>query len=324
MKNNFFIKTIVLVFAVVMLTVTAQAMTPIDGVAAIVNSQVITQNQLDKQVALIKSRLQKHHVALPGDQVLSQQVLQHMITQALQVQQAKRLGIKASSSDVNAAIQRIAQQNHLTVSQLYASVDKDGFSKQEFEAQIKKEILIQKAEAAEVGSKISISAQQVNDVLSVYKNNKSADEYQLGDIVIALPSSPSPAQVAQARNKAENIIAKLRKGESFQKLAAANSANPQAFQGGALPWQKLAMLPTPFVPYAKTMKAGQVAGPIRTPNGFHVIKLLAKRGSTGLQGTVKQQRREVEEMIFQRELQQASVNWIAQLRAQAYIKIPAN
>lgn len=293
---------------------------PFNGIAAVVNKSVITQDDLNNQVAMVKERLQQHHVQLPSEMVLKQQVLQQLIDRELQLQQAERAGIKVSPTQVDTAIKRIAEQNHLSVAQLYQSSEQDGYTKKSFRAEVSKEILMQLIQNHEVAARISISKQEVEDYLSILAHShRQLTEYHLGDILLALPESPSPAQVAKAEKKAQTVVAQLKHGANFEKLAVANSSGEEALKGGDLGWRKLAELPTPFVKDAESMKVGQVAGPIRTPNGFHVIKLLGMRHA-GLKGTRAEQEKQVEQMIFERQFNQQLLNWIAQLRAQAYIK----
>ena len=293
----------------------------INGIAAVVNDSLITNEDLNNQVNLIRVKLKKSHTAIPSLSELREQVLQQMIGRELQLQQVKNLKIKVSKKQLDTSINKIAVQNKMTTAQLYASAAKAGFSKAGFEKEISNEILMQMVQSKEVASRISISKQEVDDYLHVLSSDhKQADTYHLGDILVSLPASPSPAQVQAAKAKAAKMIKELKAGADFKKLAFSSSNGLHALQGGDLGWRKMAELPTPFVSYVEKMKNGQVDGPIRTPNGFHVIKLLGVK-SSGLKGTPEEKRKQVEQMIFERQFNQALINWVAQLRAQSYIKI---
>ncbi len=316
--KKYFIRLVAVLFCLVSVSAMADSF---NSIAAVVNNNVITQDDLNSQLAMIKKRLEHRSVQLPSDTILKQQVLQQLIDRELQLQQAQRLGIKVTSAQIDTAIKRIAAQNHLSVAQLYKSSEQDGYTKASFRSEVGKEILMQLVQGREVAARISISKQEVDDYLGVLaSSHRQLTEYRLGDILISLPESPSPTQVEAAQNKAKAVVEKLKKGGNFEKLALANSSGQQALQGGNLGWRKLAELPTPFVKDAESMKVGQVAGPIRTPNGFHVIKVLGIRHS-GLKGSHAEQEKQVEQMIFEREFSQQLMNWIAQLRAQAYIKV---
>ncbi|OGT29976.1 MAG: hypothetical protein A3E87_09575 [Gammaproteobacteria bacterium RIFCSPHIGHO2_12_FULL_35_23] len=300
----------------------AQAAQPLDSIAAVVNDQVITNAEINTKVNLIESQLQASNTPMPNPAALRTQVLQQMINETLQLQMASRYHLKVSKEQLEQALQHVAEQNGLTVEELYQSAEKNGFTVASFNKELKKEILMQMVQQQAVSSRISISEEEVDDYLAnLSKNQQGNSEYDVADILITLPDSPTPEQVQQAESNALKVVQQLKQGTNFKQLAIEVSGGAQALQGGDLGWRKLAELPTPFVPYAEKMKANQVAGPIRTPNGFHVIKLLGVRSVADSQGTPDEQRKQVEEMIYEREFNQALLNWIAQLRAQAYIKI---
>lgn len=265
----------------------------INRIVAIVNDKVITQAQLNDELIMIKKRLTQAGTPLPSDHVLKQQVLQQMINQTLQLQLADKTGIRVSNYELNAALQRIAKQNNQTLAGLYQAVKRDGWTVDSFRKEIRDEIIIQKLQNRELAPRVSISEQEVDDYLQASASKSNAmPEYHLGDILIALPDTPSPAQVMQAKKKAEAIMQKLKSGADFKKVAVAVSGDTEeALEGGDLGWRKLAELPTAFAAAVKNMKIGEVAGPIQAPNGFHIIKLLGKHnaalGRTAIEAEVQ-------------------------------------
>ncbi len=262
------------------------ALIPINRIVAIVNDDVITQAQLDHQVAIIKVQMKSKSAQLPSDKVLRSQMLQRMIDRKLQLQMAARTGISISKAELNAALKRIAKQNGTSLSALYKKVGTQGWTVKEFRQEIQDEITIQKLQGQKVASRISISQQEVQGSLQEAISNKAQvmEEYHVGDILIPLFATPTPKQVAAAQKKAKSIIKQLQKGADFKKLAAAES---QLNTGSDLGWRKLAELPQAFVTKISKMKTGGIDGPIQTPNGFHIIKLLGKRGAT-TSGTYEQ------------------------------------
>lgn len=294
---------------------------PINGIAAVVNDSIITQADLDKRIAAIKVQIQKSGAPAPSNGELCQQVLQQMIDRKLQLQKADELGLTATDSDVDKAMQHIAEQNHVSQAALMNMLKTNGINEKDFKSDIHDEILIQEAQGKFVASRISVSPEEVDDFMHDFvQTNNAATEFHLQDILIGLPDSPTTEQIAKAKAHADQIAAALRKGANFQQLAQANSKGEQALEGGDLGWKKLGELPTPFVTSVASMQTGQIAGPIQTPNGFHILKLLAVRNQSGLTGTPAQRKTQAENMIFQRKLQEDLINWISQLRAQAYIK----
>ncbi|MBU0455366.1 MAG: peptidylprolyl isomerase [Pseudomonadota bacterium] len=251
----------------------------LDRIAAVVNDDVITETQLDNQVRLAQAQLKRQNIQMPNTAELRKNILQHMIDLKLQLQLAKRSNIEISNTELNQAIRRLSAQNHLTQAQMYASVQQEGLSIQTFRDQLKKELTVQKLQGQMIASRIQITPQEVNDYLQA-NPAQTSPQYHLANILIALPDEPTPAQLKTVRDKAEAIVKKLRSGTDFKQLAATESRGSQALQGGDLGWRKAAELPEVFASHVKHMKQGEVAGPIQTPNGFHIIKLLGVKGAT--------------------------------------------
>lgn len=258
---------------------------PLDSVVAVVNDQVITSTQFNHQIDLVKKQLTASHTPFPPEAQLRHQVLQHMIDVSLQKQIGKTAGISISDDALNQTIGQIAAENNLTVAQLSQKLTEQGINYNDYRAQIQEEMLIAQIDQQAVGGTITISPQEVSDMLRTVKMNDLTGDtqsamaaYHLKDIVIELPDSPTTDQIQQAQKQAVALVAKLRGGADFSQTAVGVSQDQSALQGGDLGWRKLAELPDPFIPYVKTMQTGDIAGPIRTPNGFHIIKLVEAQG----------------------------------------------
>jgi peptidyl-prolyl cis-trans isomerase SurA len=316
--SHFFLRTGLVLFGLCAVCPANASTTPINSIAAIVNNKVITAGQLNQQTALFKSRYHGKPNTLPSNTVLKEQILQQMINQSLQLQLAKRSGITVSSAKLNHALQNIAKENHKTLKQLYKTMESKGFSVADFRQEIRKEILTQTLQGRDVASKVNISQQQINDFLQ--RNRPLKVQYHIADILIGLPSIPTPAQIQKAKNKAQHLMAQLKKGANFKRLAIANSSAKTALKGGDLGWRKLAELPSVFSTRVVSMNPNSVAGPLRAPNGFHIIKLIAIKHAA-LPKSRAAQRKQITELLFQQQFRQALITWLAQLRAQAYIKV---
>lgn len=252
---------------------TNQPMT-LDSVVAIVNTDVITQSELNQAVQMAQNELQQTNTPQPSPQQLQMQVLNQLIDHKVELQTATRMGITVSEDQLNQAIQGIAAKNKLTVSQMRDALAQQGINFAQYRKQIKEQMIIQQLLQRAVGSNINITPQDVkNAENSPYVLAQKHDEYHVDDILIALPDEPSSAQVQDAYAKAQSIITQLQKGANFKTLAAANSDGEEAMKGGDLGWRSLEELPTVFAAKVVNMKPGDVAGPIRTGNGIHVIKL---------------------------------------------------
>jgi|GEM_PF-7133743 len=218
---------------------TASTTTPINSIAAIVNSEVITTVELAKQQAFFAANLQASHTELPPEDVLRNQVLDQMIDQNLQLQIAKQNGIQVDDTDVTAAVKNIATKNGKTIAEMYASVRPMGLTPAAFRDEIRKELIINKLQEQQVASKITITPEEVADYLNS-NAGQSLDtiEYHLGDILVTFPSgAPTAAQINETKQKAQDILANIKKGADFQTVAVANSKGDNALQGGDLAHQ---------------------------------------------------------------------------------------
>jgi len=268
---------------IAMLTLLLQAFTvgaqPLDKVVAIVNDGVITESELNVQVEILKKQIQAKNMQLPSETVLRKQVLQHLIDVDLQLQLAKRNDITVDTTDLNEAINKIATSNHLNLSQLREAIKQQGLSWQDFRENIRKEILISRIQQKAIDKDISVSAAQVEEYLKTAKNDdKSHQTFHLQNIVIPLPEEPTTEQLKKARAKADDLLGKLKRGSDFSRLAIAESSGEFALEGGDLGPRHLAELPEIFAKQVVNMRTGQVVGPIRTGNGFQLIKLIAISG----------------------------------------------
>ncbi len=251
----------------------------LDKVVAIVNDGVITSSELDKQVELSRKQIQAQKMQMPQESVLRKQVLQHLIDVDLQLQMAKQNGITIDSSELNSAIERIATMNNITLAQLRDEITKQGISWKEYRDNIRKEMLISRLQQKAVGKDISITNEQVEQYLKTASKADNAQlTYHLQNIVIPLNEEPTTEQLKKAKANAENLLAKIKKGEDFSRLAIEESSGEVALEGGDLGERHLAELPEIFAKEVIKMKVGQVVGPLRTGNGFQLIKLVAIGG----------------------------------------------
>mgnify|MGYP000016303922 CR=1 FL=1 len=259
------------------LTVMAQ---PLDKVVAIVNDGVITSSELNTQVELLRQQLQAKQMQLPSETALRKQVLQHLIDVDLQLQLAKQNDITVDSTDLNDAISKIATNNHLSLSQLREEVGKQGLKWDAFRENIRKEILISRIQQKAIGRDFVVTSEQVEEYLKTAQHdNKAQQSFHIQNIVIPLPEEPTTEQLNKARQKASDLLAKIKKGDDFSRLAIAESSGEFALEGGDLGERHLAELPEIFAKTVINMSAGQVSGPIRTGNGFQLIKLVSIGGS---------------------------------------------
>lgn len=252
---------------------------PLDKVVAVVNDGVITESELNSQVEILRQQLLAKRVQLPEEKILRKQVLQHLIDVDLQIQLAKQNDITVDSNDLNDAISKIAEANNLSLTQLREEIVKQGMAWEAYRENVRKEILISRVQQKAVGREINISKEQVEDYLKIaVSETKPEQTYQIQNIVIPLPEDPTSSQLTKALQKSRDLLAKIKQGEDFSRLAIAESSGEFALEGGDLGSRHLAELPEVFAKEVARMKVGEVAGPIRTGNGVQLIKLIASNG----------------------------------------------
>ncbi len=247
----------------------------LDQIVAVVEDGVITAGELGEKVAMVKKGLRQSNTPLPPDKVLISQVLERMIIDKIQAQLAEKAGIKADEETVRAAVQSIAERNRLSVDDFRSSLAAEGIVYADFLEQIHNEIVISRLRSNQVNSQVKVSDREIENYLKSKNSASSTDiEYLLGHILISTPRAASPADVQSAKEKADKLIADIRKGTDFKQAALGSSDDEQALKGGDLGWRKKSQIPSIFVDLVDKMKEGDVDGPIRSSSGFHIIKML--------------------------------------------------
>lgn len=247
-----------------------------DRIVAVVEDGVILESELNHKVRTIKRGLEQSDTTLPPDSVLARQVLERMIVEKIQLQLAERSGIRVDDETLRMAVKQIAERNKISVDELRESLEAEGVSYADFLNQIRSEITVGRFRTNQVNSQVKVSDREVDHYLEVQqKAGVNADsEFLLGHILIATPQAAAPADVQKAKDKADSLLVELKGGKDFKQLALQSSDDEEALKGGDLGWRKLAQIPTLFAELVPTMREGDVQGPIRSPNGFHIIKLL--------------------------------------------------
>jgi peptidyl-prolyl cis-trans isomerase SurA len=278
----------ILIFLVLLSTLVVAEAAPLDKVVAIINDNVITSSELETQVEALRQQITSKNMQLPPEDVLRKQVLQHLIDVELQLQLAKRNDLTIDNTELNEAITKIAQNNKISMTQLREEIIKQGIGWEEYRENIRKEMLLNRLQQKAVGKDIVVSTQQVEDYLKTADHNeKSQQTYHLQNIVVPLPEEPTSEQVNKAKEKAQVLLGKIKQGDDFNRMAIAESSGEYALEGGDLGERHLAELPEVFADKVTGMKVGEVVGPIRTGNGFQLIKLVAIGGNDGHHQVVK-------------------------------------
>lgn len=249
----------------------------LDRVLAVVNSEVITRLELDDQVKLAARELTRQGTTLPDRTMLEKQLLERMITTRVMAQHARETGVRVDEQQVDRALARIAEQNKFKPDELEQYLREEGIDIARYREDLRNDIIVARLREREVESRITVSEAEVDRFLKGQKAEGRNDEFNLLHILVTLPEAASPEQIQSRRSRAEEALARLRKGEDFKQVSATYSDAPNALQGGDLGWRPVGRLPTIFAQALGGMKPGDVSGVLRSPAGFHIIKLAEKR-----------------------------------------------
>lgn len=274
------------------------ASSALDAIVAVVDDDVITRRELDATTARIEAQMRQRKAPIPPRPVLEKQVLDRLILNQLQFRTAERNGITVDDATLNAAIETLAQRNNMNLTQLRQTVEKEGTSFAQFRDDVRRELMGARLRQKLVDSQIQVSEQDVDSLQAQLAMDQTAGgasedkasgnegtgggarEYRVAQILIALPEGASPHQVEEAKRKAEEVLAQLRQGADFGQMAIRVSASQQALEGGEIGWRAVEQLPTVFSAVVPRLKPGQISDLIRSPSGFHIVKLLEVRGGS--------------------------------------------
>jgi peptidyl-prolyl cis-trans isomerase SurA len=249
----------------------------LDRIAAIVNDGLVLKSELDAQMDAVTKRLQEQKVELPSQSVLKQQVLDRLILQEIQAQHAKRVGLTVSDEQLNSALQEIASRNKIPFDQLPTALAAQGVDYKQYRESMRKELTLSTLRQRDVISHINVSPHELEQFLARQQSSAANDEFNVSHILLSLPEAATPQQLEEITHKAQDLAARASKGEDFGQLAIANSNSQTALDGGQLGWRKGTQLPEFILQLVTHMKAGDVSAPVRTPSGFHIVKLNERR-----------------------------------------------
>ncbi len=260
---------------------TATAPKLLDDIRVVVNDDVITRLELDERMRVVISQLQRQGTKLPDRNILEKQVLERMIMEKLQMQFAKETGVQVDDVQLEGALQRIAQQNKFpSLPAFRAKLEKEGIDFAKFREEIRGEMLTGRLREREVDSKLVISEADIEAFLATQETQgNKGEELKLAHILVVVPEQATAVGIRNFQRKAEDALAKLKGGAPFSQVAAGYSDARDALQGGELGWRPTNQLPALLSEPLASMKPGELSPILRSPSGFHIIKLLDRRSS---------------------------------------------
>lgn len=251
----------------------------IDRIVAVVEEDVIMATELDKRLQVIIRRFTQRKETVPPVDLLKKQVLEHLIVERLQLQMAERRGIRIDDLTLNESMRNIARRNDLGLEGFREKLLDGGIDYVDFREQVRKELIIDALRARVVDRKVQVTDQEIADLISSQMGVADSElEYRLNHILVTLPEAASAEQIKKVRTKAEAIRGRILTGEDFRQLAMSESEGQKALDGGDLGWRKTSQLPTIFARHVSDMKVGEISELIRSPSGFHIIRLTDRKG----------------------------------------------
>ena len=258
----------------------------LDGIVAVVGDDVITERELVERINLAEQQLAQRGARAPNRDVLIRQVMERMVVERVQLQEARRVGINIDEITLNRTMESIAAENNLTLLQLRNALAAEGVDFAAFRQQIRDELTIAQLRRRQVDNRLRVGEQEIDDLIAAESGAIDRDiRYQLSHILIALPQGADSATIAAAREKAEGLRARARAGEDFAGLAISHSDAPDALDGGDMGWRGAADIPTLFARNVILMRPGEISPVLRSPNGFHIVKLSDREAGAELKVT---------------------------------------
>lgn len=251
---------------------------PMDRIVAVVNDEIILESELLEMEGTIRQQLRQREARIPPADILRSQVLERLIMTRLQVQQARKVGVRVGDDALNAALKEIASRNNLTLRQFRDVLENDGFSFADFRESIREEMIISRLRKSQVEDRVVVSEREVDNFLANQSvQADSEEEFQLQHILISVPEAALPEQVQAANEKLEKVQSLLAEGADFAEVAAGYSDAETALEGGELGWRKQGELPSLFADVVPALSVGEVSQALRAGGGYHLVRLKDKK-----------------------------------------------
>ena len=284
-------RTLLLALLLLPLAAAGQKVALVDRIVAVVNKDVITATELDDAVAGAERQLRRQGTRLPERPQLERQMLERLIIDKAQMQLARDTGLRVDESQLDRAVQRVAQNNNMSLAEFRKALERDGVPFNAWREDLREQMLLNRLREREVDDKIQVSDSEIDLFLADLKTRPESVEYQVAHILVRVPEQSAPDRIEAARARAQRALNESRAGADFASLAASYSDAPDALQGGALGWRSHDRLPELFSSALAGMAPDSVSELMRSPAGFHIVKLHERRGAAPAQRPARAHRR---------------------------------
>ncbi|HQR59932.1 MAG TPA: peptidylprolyl isomerase [Methylophilaceae bacterium] len=258
-----------------------EGVTPIDRIVAVVDNDVITLGELQDRIRIVVGQIEKQGGKLPPEEVMQKQVLERLISDRVQLHMAAQTGLRVDDNQLDKTVARIAEQNKMTPEQFRKALQQENISYSKFREDMRAEITLARLREREVENRVNVTEAEIDNFLTNQASrNDAPDEFEISHILIRVPEDSTPETVQKLHDKADKALKQLQQGTDFAQVSAAMSDTPNALEGGQLGWKTSTQMPALFLDALNVMKPGQVSPILRSPNGFHILKLTNRRGGS--------------------------------------------
>lgn len=298
-RNNLSMLLLLLIISVLCNPTIAASVQDVDRIVAVVDDAVIVNSELQDKMAQVLAQLKAKKTKLPPKKILERQVLERLIIDKIELAAAAQAGINVGEDVLAQAVSNIARKNNMSLSEFRTAVERSGLSFNNYREQLRNQIIAQRYLNKEMRSRIHITEREIDAYIANTKEVQAPKAtqtrktaYHLFHILIATPEGSSSETIQKAKRKAQGLVKKLRSGADFQNVALSESDGQQALEGGDLGWRAANQLPSIFAKIVPKMEKGAISDPIRSPGGFHIVKVADYKGGTKVQqSTVSEQTR---------------------------------
>ena len=252
----------------------------VDRIVAVVNSEVITQFDLSERVTRALRELRSRNIPAPDENELRRQVLDRIIIERTQLQLARETGLQIDDLQLDATIARIAESNNMPLMEFRRTLERDGIPFDKFREEVRTEIILARLREREVDNRVSVAESEIDNFIADHKEAKDQSvEFNLSHILIRLPEQARPEQITQQRERADEAVKRIKAGADFAQVVATFSDATDALQGGNLGWRTADRLPELFAGVVAGLRPGEISEVLRSPAGFHIVRLNERRGA---------------------------------------------
>lgn len=272
-------KQLIIAFLTLTMSHVALAAQPLDRVTVQINEGIVLESEISNMIKTVKANAQAAGQALPSDKALRTQVIERLIMTRLQLQMADRIGLHIGDLQLDQTIENIAKEQKMTPAMMRQKIESEGLSWNQYREQLREEITLGEIQRIQVQRRIQVSPQEINSLVKLIEEQGMQQvEYQIGHILIEVPSNPNSEQLENASKRANTVLKRLQDGTDFKQTAIASSAGPKALEGGIWDYMNINEMPTLFAELLTGAKTNDIIGPIRSGAGFHIIKVMDARG----------------------------------------------